>query len=176
MELFDYSPAKITAGNALFDEIVDCHLRVPCENRAEILDYIFRSYRYGEWLYITDIFPAIFENDTRCFKRFTSHEGYTVNMRRLAVTCVFAFIQEILSRNPLGVMVISGSYEDAELEAGPSRKLRLYDYFFRPILSEFGLRKVNMFDNNAFMLLQENSILSASEISLKYLEFKTKQQ
>lgn len=176
MQLFDYRPGKITKGNELFEEIVDYHLKVPCENCPEILDYIFRSYRYGEWLYITDIFPVMFENDRRCYKRFTSHEGYVVNMRRLAVTCLFAFVQEIMSRNPLGVMVISGSYEDGENENMPSRKLRLYNYFFQSILSELNIRKVDMFESNAFMLLREDSPLMDSDILLKYLEFKAKRQ
>ena len=176
MKLYDYIPGKTSIGNRLFDEIVDYHLSVPCENRPEILDYIFRSYRYGKWLYITDVFPAMFENDSRCFKRFTSHEGYIVNMRKLAVTCLFAFVKEILSLNPLGVMVISGSYEVGENDSRPSRKLRLYNYFFQPYLRVLGIRQVDMFDHNAFMLLRDDSPLNDTDISLKYLEFKAKRQ
>lgn len=176
MQLFDYRPGKKTKGNALFEEIIDFLLRVPCRNCPETLDYIFRSYRYGEWLYITDIFPVMFENDSQCFRRFTSHEGYVVNMRRLAVTCLFAFVQEILRRDPLGVMVISGSYEEGENNSKLSRKLRLYNYFFQSIIAGLGIRQVNMFENNAFFLLRADSPLKDEEITSKYLEFKSKQK
>lgn len=173
MLLFEYRFDKITDKNPPFEETVDYILKVPCENRPDILDYVFRSYQYGEWLYITDIFPKMYADDPKCFKRFTSHEKYFVNMRRLAVTCVYIFVKEFMTRQPLSVMVISGSYEVGEKEEGPSRKLKLYQYFFRSILRELNLRAVDMLDKNAFMLVRDDSPLADSEIFSKYLEFKS---
>lgn len=75
MQLFEYSYDKKIKGKYPFKETEDYILTVPCLNRKETLDYIFRSYRFRDYLYITDIFPKMFENDSRCFQRFTSREG-----------------------------------------------------------------------------------------------------
>ncbi len=172
MQLFEYYLEQTTYNNHPFDKCIDYVLYVPCENRPDVLEYVFRSYKYGDWLYITDIFPRIFADDSNCFKRFTSHEGYLVNMRCLALTCLHIFVQEIMALEPLSVLVISGSYEIGEKEQGASRKLKVYRYLFRSVLHKFNLRVFEMLDSNAFMIVKENSPLTDAEIKTKYLEFK----
>lgn len=172
IQIFEYGFDKAFKGDAPFEETIDYTLTVPCVNRDETLSYIFRSYRFGEYLYITDIFPKIFGNDNRCFRRFTSHEGFTVNMRRLSVTCLVIFVEHFMSEDVRRAMVISGSYEDNEPPHGPSRKLRLYNYFFSPLLDEFKLRSVEMIDENAFILVSRDNPLTDEEIKQNYLDFK----
>lgn len=176
MKLFEYSYDKKIKGKYPFEETKDYILTVPCLNRLETLDYIFRSYRFRDYLYITDIFPKMFEHDSRCFQRFTSREGLAVNMRRLAVTCLVIFVRHIMDDNPKSAMVISGSYEDGELHEGASRKLKLYWYFFTPLLEELGLCSVEMFKENAFILINKNNPLSHAEIKKEYLDFKSIQK
>lgn len=173
MQLFEYSYDKKIKGKYPFKETEDYILTVPCLNRKETLDYIFRSYRFRDYLYITDIFPKMFENDSRCFQRFTSREGFAVNMRRLAVTCLAIFVKHIMNGNPQNAMVISGSYEDHEPHNGASRKLKLYQYFFMPLLEELGLYSIEMFEDNAFILVSKNNPLSHADIKKEYLDFKS---
>ena len=173
MQLFEYSFDKKEKGKFPFEETVDYVLTVPCVNRQEVLDYIFRSYRFRDYLYITDIFPRMFENDERCFRRFTSREGFAVNMRRLAVTCLAIFVRHFMEDDSKSAMVISGSYEDNETGKGASRKLKLYRYFFAPLLEEWNLRSVAMFEENAFILVRKDHPLPDAEIRQEYLDFKS---
>lgn len=176
MQLFEYSFDQIVKGEYPFEETVNYILTVPCVNRKEVLTYIFRSYRYREYLYITDIFPKMYEHDNRCFRRFTSREGFAVNMRRLSVTCVAIFFKHIINDNPKKAMVISGSYEDNEPTQGASRKLKLYQYFFTPLLEPLNLYSVNMFEENALILIRKDNPLSEMEIRQEYLNFKSNQK
>ena len=173
MKLFEYCFDSSNKGNVPFQETIDYTLTVPCVNREETLFYIFRSYRFGEFLYITDIFPKRFENDDRCFRRFTSREGFSVNMRRLSVTCLMIFVEHFIKKDVRNAMVVSGSYEDNEPPHGPSRKLKLYHYFFSPLLSSLQLRSVEMMEGNAFILVSQNNPLTDEEIKQTYLDFKS---
>ena len=166
---------KRTENDGLFREIIEYSLKVPCVNRTDILDYIYRLYRFEEHLYITDIFPLIFANDNKCFQKFTSHEGYRVNMRQLAVTCLEIFTNDFISKDKDDIMVISGSYESGETTDKPSRKLRLYWYFFRPLLDELDLDVVDMADVNAFMLFSKSSSHHKETIKDCYIRFKKSQ-
>lgn len=176
MQIYDYKYIKTATDRAPFDAVIDYGLKVPCTGRDVMLDYIFRSYRYGSWLYVTDIFPQMYENDNNCFKRFTSHEGLAVNMRRLSVTCVVIFVNHFIAQDPDSAMVISGSYAPGEPAEGMSRKLKLYRYFFMPLLDELDLRSVDMLDANAFILVSKGNCLSDDEIRQKYMEFKSVQK
>lgn len=175
MNIFDYQYLQTTYKSSLFEEVVDYSLQVPCTNCDQILDYIFRSYRFGDFLYITDIFPKIYENDSKCFQHIISREGYSVNMRRLSITCLFIFVQHFMSIDRNYVMVISGSYEIGEDKGGMSRKLKLYWYFFSPILDQLGLRAIDMFENNAFIVVSKENSLEDECIRLEYLKFKQQQ-
>lgn len=171
--MFEYRFGHKGKGDFPFSETVDYILEVPCTNREEILEYIFRSYRFRNFIYVTDIFPKLFENDGRCFRRFTSREGFSVNMRRLSVTCLVIFVRHFMSDSPRSAMVVSGSYEDDEPETGPSRKLKLYRYFFSPLLEQLGLRSAEMPEENAFILIRKDNPLSDAEIKQEYLDFKS---
>lgn len=176
MQLLEYSLDKIIKGKFPFEETVDYSLTVPCVNRQETLAYIFRSYRFHDYLYITDIFPKLFENDDRCFRRFTSREGFAVNMRRLSITCLVIFVEHFMKDDPKRAMVVSGSYEDNESDKGVSRKLKLYYYFFTPLLEQLKLRSIEMFEENAFILISKDNSLSDVEIKQEYLNFKSIQK
>lgn len=173
MQLFEYNFDKISKGAPPFEETIDYRLVVPCVNRDDTLLYIFRSYRFGEFMYITDVFPKMYENDERCFKRFVSREGFSINMKKLSVTCLAIFVEHFIKNNERRCMVISGSYEDNENPEGASRKLRLYNYFFKPLLEQLNLRSVDMFEENAFILVSKSSTLSNEEIRQEYLTFKS---
>ena len=173
MQIFEYSFYKTCKGCFPFRETTDYKLVVPCIYREETLTYIFRSYSFGEFLYITDIFPQWYENDERCFKRFTSRDGFFVNMRKLSVTCLMIFVEHFLKKDVRNSMAISGSYEDNEKPEGASRKLKLYNYFFRPLLEQLDLRSVDIFEENAFILTHKNNILSDNNIRQEYLNFKS---
>ena len=172
--MIEYSFSKTVHNEHPFDEVTDFLLKVPCQGKADTIDYIYRLYRFGADLYITDIFPKMYEGDSRCFKRFTSHEGYNVNMRSLAVSCLRIFVNEIISANHDAVMVVSGSYADGEDEDGPSRKLKLYWYCFKPLLGELNLRMVDVSGHNAFMLLRGDSGVSDDLLMRQYLAFKSR--
>lgn len=172
MQLFEYRFDRIIRGEDPFPETVDYLLTVPCVNRNDTLIYIFRAYCFKSFLYITDFFPKMYEDDSRRFRRFTSHEGYSVNMRRLSVTCLAIFVEHFIKVDPRKAMVISGSYQDGEKPEGPSRKLRLYRYFFYPLLDQFQLRSVEMMEQNAFILTSRSSPIPDEEIRHSYLTFK----
>lgn len=162
--------------NALFNEIKDYELDVPCVDTGYELKYLFRTYRFNSYLYITDIFPAMWENEKDCFKRILSHEGHRVNMRKLSVTCLVAFKEHYIKYDTNAAMVISGSYEYGENENQISRKLRLYWAFFQPLLDELSLRVVQIPELNAFVLIDEGSGIEAYRIKEDYQTFKKRQK
>lgn len=172
----DYQYVNRFQGIGLFNETIDYRITVPCINIEKSLEYIYRLYKFGSYIYITDIFPEIFANDTKCFQRLTSHEGFSINMRKLSITCLKIFITEFINNNNVNnVMVISGSYEINETANGPSRKLRLYWYFFYPLFERYELIAINLFDKNAFLIYSKHSTLNSETIINDYLEFKKKQ-
>ena len=175
LNIFAYQYLQTIYKSSLFEEIVDYGLQVPCTNCDQILDYIFRSYRYGDFLYIADIFPKMYETDNMCFQHIISREGYSVNMRRLSITCLFIFVQHFMSIDRNYAMVISGSYEIGENKNSMSRKLKLYWYFFSPILDQLGLRSINVFENNAFIIVSKENCLEDECIRQEYLNFKQQQ-
>ena len=173
-EGIEYGYLKSKGPEGPFEEVIDYLLKVPCVNRPDVLDYIFRLYRYKDHLYITDMFPKMFEDSPDCFKRFTSHEGFSVNMRRLSVCCLRIFAKHLMSENKDKVMVISGSYAPQEKEQGASRKLRLYWHFFEPLLEELELKAVMMPEWNAFLLMSKHSDIPDTIMESQYIEFKTR--
>lgn len=176
MEIFDYRYIKTAYDQKPFEEIVEYSLKVPCTNKEEVLDYIFRSYRYKSHMYITDIFPKMYESDNKCFQHITSREGHTVNMRKLSVSCLLIFVKHFIGADKNSAMVISGSYEIGEPQNSMSRKLKLYWYFFSPLLDTLGLHSVNMFDQNAFILISKNSHWKEENIRQEYTNFKLTQK
>lgn len=171
-EGIEYSYLKSSEATGKFDEIIDYLLKVPCVNRDDVLDYIFRLYRYGSNLYITDMFPKIYENDPNCFKRFTSHDGFSINMRRLSVCCLRIFVEHFVKNDNKAVMVVSGSYAPTEEEHGASRKLRLYWHFFEPLLEECNLRAIMMTEWNAFLLISNDALIDEALLKDTYIKFK----
>ena len=172
-EGIEYSFLKRTENDGPFEEVIDYLLKVPCVNRPDILDYVFRLYRYSEHLFITDMFPMMYADDPKCFKRFTSHDGYSVNMRKLSVCCLRIFVNDFLHNDPEHVMVVSGSYAPGEEEQGSSRKLRLYWYFFAPLLDELGLEAILLPTWNAFLLARTASVTDKTTLENTYIKVKT---
>lgn len=179
MRELDVYPYKEMPGSVksslLFSEIKDYELTVPCLNQ-EVITYIYRSYCYNDYLYITDIFPAMWDGLDDCFKRITSREGYTVNMRKLSVTCLYIFVKHYISAHKDNAMVISGSYEYGEDESHISRKLRLYRAFFFPLLDQLSLRVVPIWELNAFVLTDRKSKIEDEIIVNDYRNFKSSQK
>lgn len=169
----DYTFLKTTHDTPPFDSVTDFLLKVPCTNRPETLDYVYRLYCYDKYMYITDMFPQMYAGDPRCFKRFTSHEGYSVDIRKLSVCCLQIFVDEFVKSDSSAVMVVSGSYEPGEEEKGPSRKLKLYWYFFKSLLDGLHLRVIDMWQQNAFLLTSVDNPHENSELSDIYLKFKS---
>lgn len=178
INIFPYRALKtklFSEPETLFGEIKDYELDVPCIDTGAKLKYIFRTYRFNSYLYITDIFPAMWENEKDCFKRILSHEGNRVNMRRLSVTCLVAFKEQYIRHHKDSAMVISGSYEYGEDETAVSRKLRLYWAFFTPLLDNLSLRAVQISSLNAFVLIDKNSMKRDRDIIEEYITFKKRQ-
>lgn len=163
---------QFPGSEALFREIKDYELDVPCIDTGVELKYIFRTYQFNSFLYITDIFPAIWENEKDCFKRILSHEGNRVNMRRLSITCLLAFKEHFIRQDIDSAMVISGSYGYGEDETAVSRKLRLYWAFFAPLLDDLSLRAVQISSLNAFVLIDKNNAKKDRDIIEEYITFK----
>ena len=161
--------------NALFNEIKDYELDVDCIETGTELKYLFRTYKFSSYLYITDIFPAMWENEKDCFKRLLSHEGHRVNMRKLSVTCLIAFKEHYIKHAIDSAMVISGSYEYGEDVNQISRKLRLYWAFFQPLLEKLSLKVVQIPELNAFVLIDRNSGIESNHIKEDYQTFKKRQ-
>ena len=171
--MMEYSFLHTTCETPPFDCVTDYLLKVPCTNRPDVLDYVYRLYCYDKLMYITDIFPKMFADDPRCFKRFTSREGYAVDMRKLSLSCLQIFVDEFIANDLSAVMVVSGSYEPGEDEQGPSRKLKLYWYFFKSHLDELHLRVIDLWHLNAFLLTSVDNPHEDSELSSIYSTFKS---
>lgn len=179
ISIFPYRYLKTqlyTEQDSLFREIKDYELDVPCLDTGQELKYLFRTYRFNSYLYITDIFPAMWENEKDCFKRILSHEGHRVNMRRLSVTCLVAFKEYYIKYDINSAMVISGSYEYGEDEKQVSRKLRLYWSFFEPLLDILSLRVIQIEELNAFVLTDKKSDIEPYRIKEDYQTFKKRQK
>ncbi len=170
---YRFISAKYDDGNeTLFDEIIDFEIDVPCQNRDEIIVYILRFYKYKGYLCINDYFPTMWENQSDCFARKTSSEGYTVNIKTISLTCLFIFIKEILSKNQDCTMVVCGSYELGENTTRISRKLKLYKWFFYPLLENLKLKSVEVLELNAFIIASQETKISEHQIKSDYHHFK----
>jgi hypothetical protein len=165
-----------SSANTPFSKIEDYEIVVPCLNKDENIDYLFRSYCFRSYLYVTDIFPAMWDGSNDCFKRIISREGYTVNMRKLSVTCLAIFIKHYIGNHVDSAMVVSGSYEYGEDNSNVSRKLRLYWAFFAPLLEKLSLRAVCIPELNAFVLVDKNSSVSDQKVVRDYGDFKNNQK
>jgi len=172
-----YSGTKKNIENgALFSEITDFNLQAPCLDTGITINYIFRVYRFNDYLYITDVFPARWENEKDCFKRILSHEGNRINMRQLSVTCLAAFHEYYIKSEKTAAMVISGSYQYGEDENSVSRKLRLYWAFFEPLLETLSLRAVQIRELNAFVLTDKDNSMENLRIIEDYRRFRKQQR
>ena len=171
MTPYKYKFLKIEYEQPPFEDVTDYLLETPCQGQAAMIEYIFRLYRFRN-LYISDIFPAMYEGQSNCFKRFTSHEGYQINYQQLSVNCLNIFVSHYISQNPDNVLVVSGSYQEGEDTGAASRKLRLYWYMFRDAVAAHKLRTVKLFEQNAFFVLGGGSTLSDEQICGQYADFK----
>lgn len=160
--------------NSIINEIIQYIIKAECINTNKEIDYLFNLYKYNTNLYISDIFPRIWENDKNCFKRFTSHEGIVVNMRKISITSLYIFFHNIGKYNKNACIVISGSYQVEEDKSQDSRKLKLYRYFFRPHLSALKLKLIEINNMNAFVLTNERCSISENTIINDYKAFKAK--
>jgi hypothetical protein len=165
-----------TGNDSPFSKIEDYEIDVPCINKNESIKYLFRSYCFRDYLYLTDIFPAMWNGQDDCFKRIISREGYSVNMRKLSVTCLAIFVKHYIKSYMDNAMVVSGSYEYGENETNVSRKLRLYWAFFSPILERLSLRAVPIWELNALVLINKDSNLEDHKIIKDYSDFKKQQK
>jgi len=166
---------KNVINGALFREITDFNLEAPCLDTGVMLKYIFRVYRFNDYLYITDVFPAKWENEKDCFKRILSHEGNRINMKQLSITCLTAFREYYIKRDKTAAMVISGSYQYGEDDGNVSRKLRLYWAFFEPLLETLSLRAVQIRELNAFILTDKDNSMENLRIIEDYRTFRKQQ-
>jgi hypothetical protein len=175
IDMYSYKHADadpFTENNSPFSKIEDYEIDVPCLNKNEKIKYLFRSYCFRDYLYITDIFPSMWEGQDDCFKRIISREGYSVNMRKLSVTCLAIFAKHYMAGHINNAMVISGSYEYGEDDSNVSRKLRLYWAFFSPLLEKLFLRAIQIRELNAFVLINKNSCMEDCKIIKDYSDFK----
>ena len=174
LPLYPYSflEKKTTAGSKT-NEFEQYVIDAWCTNRNEKIEYLLNLYRYGTYLYISDILPRLWENEPDCFTRFTSHEGYAVNMKKISITCLYIFFENVANRNNDAALVISGSYQAGEDKLKDSRKLKLYKYFFLPYLFELHLRLIGIEGMNAFVLIKKESALQNETIINDYKKFKS---
>lgn len=155
--------------------LIQYGFKVNCLNKNCSLNYLLNFYKYKSYLYITDFFPAVWENDENCFRRLTSTEGLTINIRKTVITCLLIFHERIRPMNHDSAMVISGSYLDGEKpdpEFKISRKLKLYWNIFKPLALDLNLKIVELLDLNAVILIDRNTKYTDAEIRADYLEFK----
>lgn len=172
MYSYKYMNSFSTGNESPFSKIEDYEIDVPCLNKNENIKYLFRSYCFRDYLYITDIFPAMWNGQDDCFKRIISREGYSVNMRKLSITCLAIFVKHYIESHIDNAMLVSGSYEYGEDDSNISRKLRLYWDFFSPILKSLSLRAVQIWELNAFVLINKNSNIEDHKIIKDYSDFK----
>lgn len=154
-----------------FDSLIQYTFEVPCTNKEESISYLLNFYRVNRLL-ITDVFPAMWEEKKDKCIRFTSHEGWNVNFRKISLTSAFIFMREFVAKNAQYVMVISGSYAPDEEKGGVSRKLNLYYYFFKESAHEMGYRIVGIWESNAFLLVPIDCESRDNELISEYLHFK----
>ena len=153
------------------DKVIQYSFDVDCNNADKSIMYVLDFMRY-ENLWITDVYPQMWiGRDDKC-KRFTSHEGYTVDFKLISWTSVYIFIKEFFDENE--VMVISGSYDSKEPQCGASRKLKLYKYFFTKMQQKLPFKMIDDFENNAFYILHNQSSIFGIDIKKEYKRFKNR--
>lgn len=179
IDIYPYKHAEdnpALGDNSPFSKIENYEIDVPCLNKNEQIKYLFRSYCFRDYLYVTDIFPAMWDGQHDCFKRITSRQGYSVNMRKLSVTCLVIFVMHYIKNHVNNAMVISGSYEYGEDDSNVSRKLRLYWAFFSPLLEKLSLRAIQIQNLNAFVLISKDCSMEDDKIIKDYSDFKNKKR
>lgn len=155
-----------------FEKLIQYTFAAPCINKEDEIQYLLNFYTVGRLL-ITDVFPAEWEEKRDRCKRFTSHEGNSVDFRKISLTSVWIFMQDFVPQNSDFIMVISGSYAPNEKPEGISRKLRLYHYFFERCATEMEYRIVGAGNFNAFFLVSLKCTVSDEEIVKEYINFRT---
>jgi hypothetical protein len=177
-DIYDYRfSKKEVRENAAAKHLIQYVFQVNCLNKKCDLNYLLNLYEYKSYLYITDIFPAVWENDDECFHKLISMEGYTVNFRKIAITCLMIFHEKISPHNINAAMVISGSYvkgEKPDPVLNISRKLKLYWNLFKPIAAELNYKFVEVLNYNAVILINRNCNITEEKIIADYIEFKNK--
>jgi len=158
--------------NALFSEITDFNIQLPCLDTGVMLEYIFRAFRFNDYLYITDMFPVKWENEKDRSKRILSREGNRINMRKLSATCLVAFYEHYMKHDNDATMVIRGSYQHGEKEEGVSRKLPIYWAIYEPLFETLSLKAVKIFELNAFVMTPKNSRIEDQRIIEDYRTFR----
>ena len=159
-----------------FNRLVQFRFEADCLNRPEKLTYLYNLGRFGDFLYITDFFPAMWRDEADCFKRLTSLEGYQINIRKTVKTCFVIFRMEIFAKEPQACMVLSGSYaynETIPAKGGMSRKLLIYRSLLSGVAREHGFRYVEIPELNAVIIVHRQSGPADQAVISAYRSFKT---
>lgn len=136
---------------------------------SDTIPYLLDFMKIGN-LWITDIYPEMWaENSDRC-KRLTSHENIHINFERISNTSVKVFLDDFPRDG--SVMVISGSYQDEENKEGDSRRLRMYRYFFNRLKKHLPIQINEIQESNGFFISHAEASTDNKSLIQQYKEFR----
>lgn len=160
-----------TKCNSEVDHWIQYRMLAENSDNGEIVPYLLDFMRTGR-LWITDIYPEMWANDSNKCHKFTSHEGIHINFQRISNTSVYVFLRDFV--NTEEVMVISGSYQDNETQSFDSRKLKLYRYFFNKLKDDLQFEIIEAPGLNGFFICHPGVSMDFSSLFNEYKTFKEK--
>lgn len=174
--IFDYHFVKEAKQKGILKDLIQFGFNVEDLNSKEQVPYLFNFYAVKSYLYITDYFPAMWENHPDRVNKLLSQEtGFKVNFKKITLTCFYIFHEQIVSKNKDAAFIANGSLIAGEAylaDVNISRKLMLYLRILPPHIEASDYRIVDLFKHNAFAIVKKTHPLSDEEIQCDYDDFK----
>ena len=174
--IYEYHLLKTEDRKKRLNRILQYRFSVNDLISSDQINYKLYFYRFKSYLFITDYFPETWENNSnRVNKLLCKEENKRVNIRKITLTCIGIFHNEISAKNMDAAFVANGSLvvDEKKLpELNISRKLNIYWTILKPWAKQFNYRIIEVLEYNAIILIKNESKLSDQQIRDDYIEFK----
>lgn len=174
--IFDYHFVQEAKQKGKLKDLIQFGFAVDDINSKKQIPYLFNFYAFKSYLYITDYFPAMWENHPDRVNKLLSQEtGFKVNFKKITLTCFYIFHEEIVSKNKDAAFIANGSLiagEEYLADVNISRKLMLYWKILTPHIEAHDYRTVDLFKHNAFAIVKKTHPMTDEEIIRDYDNFK----
>lgn len=131
-----------------------------CLKTKKLIDFFIDFTIFKNYIYVCDLYPASWVERSDCFKRLTSNEGLFFNYRKLSVTGLTIYNNSFFKENTNTVFAVIGSYIVDEPKTGPSQKTKILWKMMKPLLGQFKMRAILIWELNVFILVHKNSKIS----------------